>query len=143
MVNIFRYVSDSLKDSFLKTKIKAEKSQNPELDMKALSYLAFDKMYFLRARDNMVYWYCYVSETYMDIAEYILRSNGLRPKRHYSCYDMAYPVVLRIPVKKIKKNPTGKDFIKKTMDLHQIDDERDIVFDYVQNLYEKLSQKNK
>lgn len=143
MINVYRWVLDSIRDLSVRKKIKASRSINPALDSMVLSYLAFDRMFFLRARDNQMYWYCFVNETYLDVAEYIMRANGLNVSRHISTSEYPRPVVLRVLQDTIRKDEEKNAFVKQTMSMKRDAIQYDRVFNYMQEIYADIAAMTK
>lgn len=89
-------------------------SDNPQLDVKVMSYLAMNKLYLV-ARDGHLYWYCFVNNKDLPVAKYILRSNGVNANLHYSRYYYVKEPALRIRASKLKRNTTGAEFVESVM----------------------------
>ena len=90
-------------------------SDNPQLDVKVMSYLAMNKLYLV-ARNGHLYWYCFVNNQYLPVAKYILRSNGVNANLYYSRYYYGEKKpVLRIRMSKLKRNSAGLEFVESVM----------------------------
>lgn len=143
MINVYHWLLDSIRDLSVRKKIEAARSINPELDSMVLSYLAFDRMFFLRARDNQIYWYCFVNEAHLDVAEYIMRANGLKVSRHISSSEYPRPVVLRVLQDTIRKDEEKNAFVKQTMSMKRDAIQYDRVFNYMQEIYADIAAMTK
>jgi hypothetical protein len=71
---------------------------NPYMDARALFTLLNGNVNYLYARNGNRYLYCFVhNEANIDIAKFILKSNGMNPKLHISRYYAEPMLALRVP----------------------------------------------
>ena len=90
-------------------------TENRDADMDVLAYLAIDSFY-VTARNGGHYWYYLTNPVNIELARYILRSNGIKPqthKTHYIFYNKQ--TVLRVRYSDLKKNENAKQFVDAMM----------------------------
>lgn len=89
-------------------------SVNPQLDAETLAYMATDKFYTV-ATNGGKYWYYATDEQDMDVAQYILRSNGIRAQKHNSHVAILGLPVLRVGMSHLKRVNGGRGFVDNVM----------------------------
>lgn len=104
-------------------------SDNPQMDARVLAYLSGGNVFYTRAMDGRAYLYYFTSfEQDIELAKYIMRSNGLKPREHKTRYFFDRSVVLRVPRSEIKPGMSVRAFVDRIFvctnaypDLQQID----------------------
>ncbi len=95
-----------------------QKSSNPQLDAAAVASISNEKLY-IRARNGKHYWYCFVVDEDIPVAQYLLKANGISAKKHNSRYRSSFFTpkmpVLRVLVSDLNKTQSAKDFVDSVM----------------------------
>ena len=89
-------------------------SDNPGLDKAVLASLATDILY-VRARNGERYWYYVTDKQNIDVAKYMLRSNGVSVSEHNSRYYEFKRPVLRVRTDRLHAVPATKNFVSDIM----------------------------
>ena len=116
-------VADYVKDLSPKNKnFYADTSgfADPQRDARALFKLLSGNVNYLYARNGNRYLYCFVhNEANIDIAKFILKSNGMKPRLHVSSYYAEPMLALRVPESDFKNCETAAAF-KNTLLNHRM-----------------------
>lgn len=89
-------------------------SDNPQLDAQVLAYLSSDKFYMVASNGHR-YWYCFVENDNIPVAQYVLHSNGVRAKSHITRYYSEREPVVRVRVAHLRRNLAASNFINAVM----------------------------
>ncbi len=108
----FSAVVDYVKNLFPSKSAPVEPSDNPKMDACVLACLATGNVFYTRAMDGRTYLYYFTSfDEDVELAKYIMRSNGLKPREHETRYFFDKTIVLRIPRSELKVGMPGRDFV--------------------------------
>lgn len=118
---LFRVVVDyvqNLVPAYKDTKFNIQQSTTPEMDAQALFRLLNGHTFCEYARNGKQYLYCFVFDAKdLKTAEYILRSNGIKPRLHLSRYYNTPDLAFRVPVLDIENNVKAHKFKESLMGL--------------------------
>ena len=86
-------------------------SDNPKLDAAVLRSVVLRDVFYINANNGKSYLYVFPkNESDFSLIKYILRSNGLNPRKHMSRYYYERTPVLRIPFAETRKNGRPREF---------------------------------
>lgn len=99
---------------------------DPVKDAVALFALLNGNVNYFYARNGNKYLYCFISnEENIDVAKFILKSNGMNPKLHISRYYPEPMLAFRVPASDFKNNNTAAAFKQNLLDYRMIYPMRD------------------
>lgn len=108
----FNTVVDYVKNLLPVWSMSIAPSDNPQMDARVLAYLSGGNVFYTQATDGRTYLYYFTSfEQDIELAKYIMRSNGLKPREHGTRYFFFKSVVLRVPRSEIKPGTPVKAFV--------------------------------
>ncbi len=86
-------------------------SDNPKLDVAVLRRVLLRDVFYINANNGKDYLYIFPkNEANFPLIKYILRSNGLKSRKHMSRYYYDLTPVLRVPFAEIRKNGRASEF---------------------------------
>lgn len=86
-------------------------SDNPKLDAAVLRSIELRSAFYTCANNGKDYLYIFPkNEADFPLIKYILRSNGLNPRKHMSRYYYERTPVLRVPFAETRKNGRPREF---------------------------------
>lgn len=85
-------------------------SDNPQLDAMVVYSLASDNFYTVASNGHR-YWYCLIDRADIPMAQYILRSNGVKADKHNTRYFFGNDPVLRVRAAYLDRNSNAKNFV--------------------------------
>lgn len=84
---------------------------NPSQDAKILSALGKEAVYLTASNGRGYLYYFPYKQKDINIAQYLMRRNGVGAYKHMTTYHYVREQVLRVPVGVIKANPNIKKFL--------------------------------
>ncbi len=97
---------------------KISPSDNPNADAAVLSHIAAGRVFFTTANNGLKYLYVFpCNPEYFELAKYIMRSNGLKPRTHLSRFFHGRTPTLRVPYQQIKKNENAILFARSVINV--------------------------
>lgn len=90
----------------------SNKYANPIEDAKLLSAIGGEGEFICARNGKSYFYYAPYDARNMDVAQYLLRRNGVRASRHFSKYYCPPETVLRAPRREIEKRPETKHFVE-------------------------------
>ena len=120
-------------------------SDNPYADAAVLAHISAGKVFFTRVTNGGLYFYAMPSEEYFELAKYIMRGNGMKPRRHISNYYYNGTPVLRVPCSEIRNNVAATSFANRVMAFANANQDQDLVHTRtrINFLTKKMQQKMK
>ncbi|MDW2995440.1 MAG: hypothetical protein R8M71_00530 [Alphaproteobacteria bacterium] len=98
---------------------------DPVKDAVALFALLNGNVRYFYARNGKKYLYCFINnDANIDVAKFILKSNGMNPKLHISRYYPEPMLAFRVPASDFKNNNTAAAFKQNLFDYRMIYDMR-------------------
>lgn len=86
-------------------------SDNPKLDAAVLRSVVLRDVFYIQANNGKSYLYVFPkNEEDFPLIKYILRSNGLNPRKHMSRYYYERTPVLRVPFAETRKDGRPREF---------------------------------
>lgn len=86
-------------------------SDNPKLDAAVLRSVVLRDVFYIKANNGKSYLYVFPkNDEDFPLIKYILRSNGLTPRRHISRYYYERTPVLRVPFAETRKDGRPREF---------------------------------
>ena len=86
-------------------------SDNPKLDAAVLRSVVLRDVFYINANNGKSYLYVFPkNESDFPLIKYILRTNGLKPRKHMSRYYYERTPVLRVPFAETRKDGRPREF---------------------------------
>lgn len=123
-------------------KKKSFDADKAKKDILLLVYLSTGDIFYTVANNGLPYWYFFVStEFHLDVAQYVMESNGVFPMKHVSDYYCGDKVVLRVPQFAINHNKNTRDFIDNLMVLNKTGVDKNMAVQYLETVKQQMYQK--
>lgn len=110
MIHSFKAIVEYVYDLKMFAAPMPAPSDNPDADAAVLAHISVGNVFFTHANNGRSYFYAIPVAEYFDLARYIMRSNGMKPRRHISNYYHDGTPVLRVPCSEIKNNVAAASF---------------------------------
>ena len=114
----YELIIKQVKSFFCGKPVEIEQSICPDVDAAAVARLAVDKLY-LKASDEVSYWYYFTNAVNMPVARYLLRCNGVPVQLHHTRYRSSFfsssTPVLRVPCKELAQSTQATEFVNMVM----------------------------